>query len=131
MKLYSRQLKGLEDLKREKHVLKYAAKHTEDWLSFKDMGKDSNSLSSTAGFGFVSGLLSALSSKSVLSTAFTVLPTLTAFFAKKNSSPKKDRKNPIESLAKDILIGYIKWKAVHFLYKSVMHIVKGDRNKTK
>src|SRR5690349_21676876 len=104
MKLYNKQLHSLEELKREKHVLKYAAKHTDDWLSFKDMEKEKDSSSDFAGAGILGTLISALGSKSMFSTLLAVAPPILTLFAKKSpGGPKK--KNPLESLAKEVIFG--------------------------
>ena len=130
MKLYSRQLHSLEELKREKHVLKYTAKHTEDWLSFNNMKHDTDA-GQAAGAGMLGTLISALGSKSAFSTLLAIAPPLLTMFSKKDHGKGKKKHNPIERLAKEILLGYIKWKAVQIVYRGIMKIIKPHNKEHK
>jgi hypothetical protein len=47
----------------------------------------------------------------------------------KRTSRKK--KNPLESLAKEIILGYVKWKAVQMAYRGVMLVVKSNKKEDK
>lgn len=128
MKLYRKQLHSLEELRREKHVLKYAMKHTDDWLSFKEMDKGDSGEGSIAGAGLLGTIISALGSKSTLSMVMAIAPPILAMFSKRSSGDRK-KKNPVESLAKDLIIGYIKWKAISLGYKAVRNVTKGSKEK--
>ncbi|HRO42646.1 MAG TPA: hypothetical protein PL009_07410 [Flavipsychrobacter sp.] len=128
MKLYSRQLHSLEELKREKHVLKYAKKHTDDWLSFKDMDNGKANAEDAAGAGLLGSLLSAVGSKSILSAVLAMAPPILTLMSKNSSSGRK-RTNPLERLAKDVVVGYIKWKVLQFAYRSVIGVAKSNKEK--
>ena len=130
MKLYNKQLHSLEELRREKHVLKYAAKHTDDWLSFKEMEKEKDT-SDFASAGMLGALFSALGSKSMFSTVLAVAPTILTMFSRKSSGSDKKRKNPLESLAKEVIFGYLKWKGIHLGYKALRSIVEGSKEKDR
>jgi hypothetical protein len=127
MKLYGKKLHSLEELKREKHVLRYAAKHSDDMLSFKDLGKNT-STDDAAGAGMLGTMISAFGSKSILNTILAMAPPLVALVSKRSSRKKK---NPLESLAKEIILGYVKWKAVQMAYRGVMLVVKSNKKEGK
>lgn len=128
MKLYPKPLHSLEELKREKHVLQYVVKHTGQSLSFKDL-EENKSRSNTGSALLLSGLASALGSKSLLSAAVSAAPAAINYFSKKRAAPPP-KKSPVEALAKEILFGYLKWKAIYLTYKGIMHLV-GSGKKEK
>jgi hypothetical protein len=127
MKLYSKQLHSLEELKREQHVLRYAKKHTDDWLNFKDLDKDKEDAEDAAGAGMLGTLLSAVGSKSMFSAALAMAPPILTLMSKKSSSGRK-RNNPLEKLAKEVILGYVKWKAIQMAYRGVMLVVKSNKS---
>ena len=130
MKLYSKQIHSLEELKREKHVLRYAKKHTDDWLNFKDMekGKAKEDVEDAAGAGMFGTLLSAMGSKSLLSAVMAMAPPVLTLMSKHSSSGRK-RTSPLERLAKDVMLGYVKWKAIQMAYRGVMLAVNANKKK--
>lgn len=132
MKLYPKQLNSLEELRREKHVLRYAKKHTDDWLNFKDLDKGKQQGGQATGAGLVDVLLSAAGSKSMFSAVLAVAPTVFSLLSKTSLSGRKLTK-PLERLAKDVLVGYVKWKLIHFAYSGLMSLVssKKDQKDTK
>lgn len=123
MKLYPKQLHSLEELKREQHVLKYAAKHTDDWLSLKELGGSSSSTDNAAGAGILGTVISAFGSKSIFNVILAIAPPVMTLLSRHSSSSKK-RKNPLESLAKELIIGYVKWKAVQLAYRGVRNVFR-------
>ena len=123
MKLYAKKLHSLEELKREKHVLRYAAKHSDDLLSFKDLGKNT-STDEAAGAGMLGTLISAFGSKSLFNSVLAMAPPLLALISKRSSRRKK---NPIESLAKEVLFGYVKWKALQMAYRGITMAFRSDK----
>jgi hypothetical protein len=127
MRLYSKKLHSLEELKREKHVLKYAAKHSDDTLNFNDLGKHT-STDDAAGAGMLGTLISAFGSKSMFNTVLAMAPPLLALVSKRSGRKKK---NPLESLAKEVIFGYVKWKAVQMAYRGVMLFVKSNKKDDK
>ena len=130
MKLYSRQLNSLEELRREKHVLRYAIRHTDDWISLKDMDKKETDTGEAAGAGMLGTLISALASRSLLSTVLAIAPPLITLLSRRSAShPKK--KSPLESLARDVFFGYLKWKALHFAYRSLRSMLGSDKETDK
>ena len=122
MKLYPKPLHSLEELKREKHVLQYVAKHTDQSLNFNNLGKTSKA-SGTGSALLLSGLASALGSKSLFSAAISAAPAAINYFSKRKSAPPP-RKTVVESLAKEILFGYLKWKAIQLSFKGIKYLVK-------
>jgi len=131
MKLYSRKLNSLEELKREKHVLKYAAKHTDDVFDFgKAKTKDGDDTEEALGAGMLGTVISAFGSKSLFNTILAVAPPILSMVSKRSSSSRK-KKSPLESLAKELILGYVKWKAVQMAYRGVMLIFKSNKKEDK
>ena len=127
MRLYSKKLHSLEELKREKHVLRYAAKHSDDVLNLSDLGK-STSTDDAAGAGMLGTRISAFGSKSLFNTVLAMAPPLLALVSKGSGRKKK---NPLESIAKEVIFGYVKWKAVQMAYRGVMLLVKSRKEEDK
>jgi len=125
MKLYHKQLHSLEELKREKHVMKYAVKHTDGWLSFKEMSKEARPKDAAA-LGMLGSVISAVGSKSLFSSALTIVPAILNLMPKKEARKKK---GVLESLAKEVVLGYLKWKAIQMSYRGVMMLVNATKDK--
>ena len=125
MKLYHKQLHSLEELKREKHVMKYAVKHTDDWLSFKEMSKGARP-KDAATLGMLGSVISAVSSKSIFSTALTVVPAILNMMPRREA---KKKKGILESLAKEVILGYVKWKAIQMSYRAIMMLINATKDK--
>jgi hypothetical protein len=123
MKLYSKQLNSLEELRREKHVLRYAVKHSEESLNLNDLKKDKGENSALSA-GLLGTVISAFGSKSVLNTLLSIAPPILSLVAK-GSSRKKT--NPVQKLMKEVAFGYIKWKAVQFAYNTTMKLVHAKK----
>jgi hypothetical protein len=130
MKLYTRQLKSLEALKREKHVMKYAVKHSDDVLSFKELGGQEESTENAAGAGLAGSLISAFGSRSLFNTIIAIAPPILTLMTTGSSSRKK-RSNPLQSLAKELVTGYLKWKAIQMAYRGVKMVVSKKDKKEK
>ena len=130
MKLYSRQLNSLEELRREKHVLRYAIRHTDDWLSLKELDRKETDTGEAAGAGMLGTLISALASRSLFSTVLAIAPPLITLLSRRSSSHSK-KKNPLEALARDVLFGYLKWKAIHFAYRTLSGMLGSDKDSPK
>jgi len=125
MKLYKRQLHSLEELRRERHVLKYAVKHTDDWLNLKETGDDE--FPGLGGAGILGNIISAITSKSTFGTILTFAPTLLNLFSKNKKGEKK--KNPAASLIKEIAFGYIKWKAIQLAFRAIKNVASTKDHK--
>ncbi len=130
MKLYRKRLHSLEELKRERQVLKYKKKHTgsEDWFNLKDLtGGKSGKEDDHPGIlnaSMMSTILSALGSKSVVGTALSLAPTLVNLVSKRSG-----KKNVIEKMAMDVVGGYVKWKLVQMGYRGIKLFAKARKNK--
>ena len=117
MKLYPKELHSVEALRREKLKLKYARKHSDNLVSI-DKNTD-DGLSSSA---FTGTLMSLVSSKSVSSFLLTLTPTLLSFVS------GKKKKRFISSVAREVLGGYIKFKAMQMAYRYIRMIVKKKKD---
>ncbi len=127
MKLYPRQLNSLEDLKREKRFLKYAARHSGDWLSFDTLTK---SAGTSKGFDMIGSIATAVGSKSATGALISFLPSLMGLFSKKSRERKKSKRT-FDSLPQKILMGYIKWKAVEWGVKTISKMIHARKKKEK
>jgi hypothetical protein len=130
MKLYSKRLNNLEELKREKHVLKYALKQSksEDWLNLDSIlktNKDEKNTESAAEAGILGSIISGLGSKSLFNTVLAMAPPLITMMSKSGS--KKKKSSFIERAAKDVILGYIKWKAIELGYKGVTSFMNSKK----
>lgn len=128
MKLYGKQLNSLEELRREKHVMRYAAKHSDEMLSFRELTGGDDSTENAAGAGLVGSLISAFGSKSLFNAIIAVAPPILTLLTT-GSAGKKKRNNPLQSLAKEVLAGYLKWKAIHLAYKAAKGMFGSDKDK--
>jgi hypothetical protein len=126
MKLYPKKLHSLEELKREKHVLKYAKKHTdkEEWLSLDDIKPKGSERLLDA--GLIGSVLSALGSKSIFSAVIAVAPPLLGILAKRSG-----KKNIVERAVRDLAGGYLKWKAVQYSFNTLRNIISASKEKKK
>jgi len=124
MKLYPRKLHSVEELKREKHVLKYAIKHTENesWFDF-DNGK-AGEKEGLVDSGMIGSVLSAVTSKSLFGTIMAVAPPVFKLITKRSR-----KKNIAETLARDIAGAYIKWKAIQLSIRTAKKILTSARDK--
>jgi hypothetical protein len=130
MKLYTKKLNSLEELKREKHVLKYAAKHTDDVFDFNKAKAKDDDTEDALGAGMLGTVISAFGSKSIFNTVLAIAPPVLSMMSKRSSSSRK-KKSPLESLAKEVIMGYIKFKALQMAYRGVMLAVKSKKKEDK
>jgi hypothetical protein len=71
-------------------------------------------------------VISAVSSKSIFSTALTVIPAILNMMPRREA---KKKKGILESLAKEVILGYVKWKAIQMSYRAVMMLVNATKDK--
>lgn len=121
MKIYAKKLVSLEDLKKERLLLKAQLKEQD--LFANTTAKEANLSSS-----LLSGILSGLSQKSLLNTALKVAPLLWSAINSKQSSDTNQAKNRatkysitagtiLDMAIKEFIGGYLKWKTGVLLYK--------------
>jgi hypothetical protein len=126
MKLYPKKLHSIEELKREKHVLKYAIKHSgsDNFLSMgggKGKKKKKKEKSDATDWMAIAGDL--LTSKHAGDIAMTLgLPLLKIFGLKAG-------KSVFGNVAKEMLGGYIKWKLVEISYKTALRFIRSKQHK--
>ncbi|WP_276132367.1 hypothetical protein [Polluticoccus soli] len=123
MRLYPKKLNSLEELKREKQVLKYARKHSKP-EGFMDMipkpsakeDKQSDILS------FAGDLLT---SRSTIDTLMTLgLPMLKLV-------GRKTEKSFLKTVVGEVFGGYIKWKVLQMGVRGVRLLVHMQKEKAK
>ncbi len=123
MKIYAKKLVSLEDLKKERLLLKAQLKEQD--LFANTTAKEANLSSS-----LLSGILSGLSQKSLLNTALKVAPLLWSTINSKqpsstNQANNKTAKNSLtvgtllDMAIKEFVGGYLKWKTGVLLYKGI------------
>lgn len=123
MKLYRRQLHSVEELRREKLRLEYEKLHTSrsDFFPVREHGKPDHN----AGSNFVDFLGSMATAQGPLQMWLTLAkPVLRAIGKKK--APKK----VLAKAAREVLLGYAKWKLIEMTYRGIrMYIRRQQRKK--
>lgn len=121
MKLYPKRLNSLEELKREKHMLKYARQHTrkdglpEIKLPFTTHTSKPSDMISMAG--------DLLTSKSFADMALTIgLPMLKLV-------GRKTEKSLLKTVAGELIGGYVKWKILQLGMRGVKLLLKKEQSK--
>jgi len=126
MKLYSKKLNSVEELKREKHVLKYALKHSgsDDWLNLNNLGSSDPRTENAAGAGVLGTVISAFGNKSMLNTILAMAPPVISLATKRRRKPEAGF---LQRAAREVVTGYIKWKAIQMVYRGIMMVVKSNK----
>jgi len=135
MKLYPKQLHSIEELKREKAALELLRKQTdlEDIFSLNDVIPSFTKKNKTEGsseheqgeqgdgiMGMVHGLMDSFEIGDLLKVIGGPIAGLAG---------KKLRNNVILPLAKEVVGGYLKWKAAELSVKAVKHFLKARKEK--
>ncbi|HXS38070.1 MAG TPA: hypothetical protein VN721_15310 [Flavipsychrobacter sp.] len=132
MRLYPKRLNGLEDLKREKQILSYIKKQTEDEDFFPKIQLGSKKSSK----GIFSVISSLLSSESGLEKGIALAgPLMGLFKSRRNKKKAKEEyranKEPHKNVFKSFLIGfvtgYLKWKAIEAAAKLIINFIKSRK----
>lgn len=122
MKLYRRQLNSVEELRREKLRLEYEKLHTsrEDFFPVREHGRPDHK--STSNFmDFLGGLGT---SKGPFQMWLTLAkPILRAI--NKKAKPQK----VLGNIAKEVLLGYAKWKVIEMAYRGIRSFIKRQQRK--
>ncbi len=126
MKIYDKKLSSLQDLRKERLRLKNRLKDPADKTG-KEEDKEN----------FITGLLSGITSGSVLTTALNAAPTLIDLIkhrsaaqkikGQKASAPSKKNKNVIAAVLTDVAASYIKWKLLELSYKGLKKALKSEK----
>lgn len=136
MKLYSKNLKSIHDLKLEKQRIKNALEQpkADEKTSSEKEGEDEFSID-----GLLGNLMAVNSVKSLLSTAFSIAPMLldvvkigsifTNKKTKKITTSPSASKGLLSTILTEFVGGYLKWKAVELAYKGVKIAVKKSKKK--
>lgn len=126
MKLYSKKLNSIHDLRREMSVMRYAQKHSQKLIPdietpFKHSKSDDDSKASVQSglLAMVSGLLGKKGIASMLSSGLPLL----------NILPKKTRNNFLRRTIGQVLLGFFRWKAIELSLKSLKYIIRSRKEK--
>lgn len=124
MKLYPKKLRSLEELKREKQVLKYARAQTqkEGLFDLKAEGLH-KAVGSKGNANFLSLAGDLLTSKSFADIALTIGLPMIKF------AGRKTEKNIIKKLATEVVGGYVKWKLIQMGLRGVRLFMKMRQTK--
>lgn len=148
MKLYAKNLRNIDELEQEKRLLLQEKKQLED-EGVLSIGSIVSSVVSAAGEGSVKNGLGAVIGQFVPGIVPLAIPLLrmvagvvrNRFSSSKeehddhehapsaNGSPKKKGSNPLASVAKELIVGYLKWKAVQLSYKGISLVIKKKKKK--
>ena len=137
MRLYPKKLRSVEDLEREKKLLRKESKamdvdsllSLEGILGKKKKGSEKEEGSSLLDFLPVSNPLVDLLVKFVQQKLAKRVRNSTANYAPQAESKKKSR-NPLKSAAIEFIGGYLKWKAIELSYKGIRHLIKKRKEKS-
>jgi hypothetical protein len=121
MKLYPRQLRSMEELKREKSVLKYVRRQTtkENLLPI-DAGVPGS------GTGPGGGLMAALGGLMGARTLFD--GALAAGLPLLRYMPMRTQKNVLRTVAREFIGGYLRWKMIQMGYRGLKMIIHARRH---
>lgn len=122
MKLYRRQLNSVDELRREKLRLQYEKLHTSrnDFFPVQEHGKPDNKSASNF-TDFLGGLGTAQGPAQMWLTL--AKPIFRAI--NKKAKPKK----VLANIAKEVLLGYAKWKVIEMAYRGVRLFIKRQQRK--
>jgi hypothetical protein len=146
MKLYSKKLRNIEDVERERRLLLKERKRLkkEDIFTLESiLGKGEKDKGTDSANGIMESLAPALSEMSG-----PLLGLVTDFFQQKFSGGNTEKGEPsfiksilnkslkkggnaLGSAAKELIFGYLKWKAVELSYKGVKLIISNKKKKKK
>ena len=121
MKLYPKKLNSLEELKREKQVLKYARKHSKAEGLDINIPKPTRSEEKQSDFlSFAGDLLTSRSTGDMLMTVGLPLIKLIG---------RKTEKSFLKTFVGEVFGGYVKWKILQLGVKGVRRYVKMQKVK--
>jgi hypothetical protein len=138
MEFYPKRLRSIDDLEREKKRLLRQKEELEQEGLFSHEGITGNGNWTevlTGGLETLAGYLP------ISGTAVSIITRLARRFLKKRnkkeeenagsreSAAKKKRKNILISVAKDVIGGYLKWKAIELSFKGIKHLLKVRKKK--
>ena len=120
MKLYPRQLRSMEELKREKSVLKYVRRQTskENLLPID--------AAATASVPGGSGLMAALGGLLGARTLFD--GALAAGLPLLRYMPMRTQKNVLRTIAREFIGGYLRWKMLQMGYRGLRMLLNARRH---
>ncbi len=133
MRLYPKQINSLEELRLEKQKLLDESRQTDikKILSFDNINFTKGPTSETRDHDNSSLLTGILKDSSLQETIVSLgMPLLQKAGVKVGSAGKELGKKIIVSSAKEVLGGYLKWKAAELTIKGLSHLVK-SRKKNK
>ena len=132
MKIYDKKLSNIRDLRKERQLLKNRIKQ-------KDHESSANETPSSEGEkqSFFSGLLSGVTSGSLLTSALNVAPTVIDIIKRRSSRKNvshafyapKAKKSFVSAAVTDFVSGYIKWKLLELSYKGIKKLINSDAGK--
>ena len=127
MNLYPKRLNSIKDLEKERELLLIESKklNTEQIFSFKEKeitnknGNEENILQE----------LLPLASPIIENGISFITENFPTLSDKVKSIVKDNSKKVLISVGKEIIYGYLKWKAIELTFKAIRHIVKNKQKK--
>lgn len=128
MKIYPKRLNSLEELRREKQVLKYAAKHSKpDVLPEIKLKRGTKKVVEDAGLDSPSDILSMLGD--ILTSRTFTDSALAWGLPLIKLVGRKTEKSFLKTFAGEVLGGYLKWKMVQMGVRGVRLFLKMQQTK--
>ena len=136
MRLYPKKLRNVEDLEREKKLLRKETRRLEEeeFLSLDSIFSKKSSEGEQAGFGSLLDFLPV--SNPLVGTVINLIKQRLSRKADKpkqdndnNANKKKKGKSPVKKIAVEVIGGYLKWKAIELSFKGIKHLVKKRKEK--
>ncbi len=136
MRLYPKKLRNVEDLEREKKLLRKETRRLEDeeFLSLDSIFNKKSKDNEGGGFASLLDLLPV--SNPLVGTFINLIKQRISKKADKprqdtdnSSDSKKKGKSPLKKIAVEVIGGYLKWKAIELSFKGIKHLVKKRKEK--
>jgi hypothetical protein len=122
MKLYPRQIKSIDELRKEQQLIRNQLEEIQS-VSFQELKEviDKNTLSFSNPKGLFTSLKQFFSSDSpsIIHEITSLLPLLFSFL-----SNKKNKQDSTQNIPDEILNSYLKWKVVVWVFKTVSSVFK-------
>ena len=137
MRLYPKKLRSVEDLEREKKLLRKETRRMEEdeFLSLESIFNKKSGDNDSGGFASLLDLLPV--SNPLVGTVINLIKQRISGKADKpkqdtdnNSGDRKKKgRSPVKKIAVEVIGGYLKWKAIELSFKGIKHLAKKRKEK--
>lgn len=128
MKLYPKKLNSVEELRKEKRMLRKKTKEAaqDDLFSFEQPGNKKNNAQQDEGNNladYIAAFSGIMSSRSVVDGALAALPLILRLL------PDAKVKKVLGNVAKEFAGGYLKWKGIELGYRFIKRYIVSRKKK--